>query len=100
MTSFVLENKMTRWTLLPTFGHDQSRHTSGSDGGANGIAALVHVDLAVPAAPGLCGGKHAATTAHVAESSLAGAMGTSTTDTRDTCNSTPSAPGLSRGLVT
>ena len=87
-------------TPLPTFGHDQGRHAGGGDGRADGVAALVHIDLAMPAAPGLGGGEHAATAAHVAEGSLAGAVGSTTTNTGDTRNGTSGAPRLSGGLVT
>jgi len=39
-------------------------------------------------------------TAHVAEGSLAGTVGTTSTDTWDTCDGTSSTPGFSTGLVT
>jgi len=38
--------------------------------------------------------------AHVTEGSLAGPVGTTTTDSRNTCNGTTSSPRLGTGLVT
>ncbi len=70
----------------------------GGDGSSGGIAALVHGDLAVPLAPGLGGGEHAALTAHVTERTLAGTAGSGAGDTRDTGHSAAGAPGLSRVL--
>ena len=55
-----------------TLGHDEGGHSGGGDGRAHGVPLLGHVDLPVPSPPGLGGSEHAATTAHVAESSLAG----------------------------
>lgn len=46
------------------------------------------VDLDVPLSPDLGGREHAAGSTHVTESGLTGAVGTTTGDTRNTCNST------------
>jgi hypothetical protein len=81
-----------------TSGHDEGGDGGGSDGGYGGISFFVEVDLDVPLAPGLGGSETTATTAHVAEGSLAGTMGSSTTDTGDTSYSSACAPGLGRGL--
>merc|ERR1719483_1542996 len=83
-----------------TFGHDQSRDCSGSNSRGDGITPLVCVDLSMPTAPDPSWGKHASSTAHVTEGSLARPVGSTTTDTRDTGHSTTSSPGLSRCLVT
>lgn len=63
------------------------------------MALLVHVDLAVPAAPDLGGSEHVTTTAHVSESSLASMVGTTTGDTGDTGESTTSSSRLGGALV-
>ena len=79
-------------------GHDQSRDGSGGNGGAHGVTLEVDVDLAVPPAPGLGGGKHAASAAHVAEGSLARAVGAAAGDARDTGHGAAGTPGLGGGL--
>lgn len=55
-----------RWRVkVLTFRHDECGKGGGSKGGADGVALLGGVDPAVPAAPGLSGGEHAASTAHL-----------------------------------
>lgn len=80
-------------------GLDQSGHAGGGDRGHDGETLLVHIDATVPTAPGLGRGEHASTTAHVAERSLAGTVGTTSTDTRNTGDGTTSSPGLGGRLV-
>jgi hypothetical protein len=80
-------------------GEDEGRDGGGSEGGGDGHTAEVNVDAAVPAAPDLGGRKHASATAHVAEGSLAGAVGTTARNAGDTGHRTPRAPGLRGGLV-
>merc|ERR1719186_1729918 len=63
---------------LVTLGHDKSRNSGGRDGRADGVPLLGGVDLPVPPPPGLGGGEHAASTAHVSVSSLARSLGTTT----------------------
>jgi hypothetical protein len=82
-----------------TTGHDEGGDSGSSDGRDSGISLFVEVDLDVPLAPGLCGSKTAATTAHVAKGSLAGSMSSSAADTGDTSDSSACAPGLGRGLT-
>jgi len=81
-------------------GEDKGGQGGGSQGADNGISALVHRHLAVPAAPNLGGRKHATTTTHVTESTLSRAPSTTTPDTGNTCDGTTGTPGLGRGLVT
>jgi len=83
-----------------TFGHDKGWHTSGSNGGDHGVPLLGDRDLAVPPPVDLGGGEHVTSTAHVAESTLAGTMSTTSTDTGDTSDGTSSTPGLGTSLVT
>ena len=78
---------------------DERGDCGGGDGGDDGVALLLNVDLAVPAAPDLGGSKHAAATAHVSEGALAGAVGTTAGDSRDTRDGAAGAPGLGGGLV-
>ena len=80
-------------------GHDQAGHAGGRHRRAHGVPLHVDADLAVPAAPLLGGREPAAAAAHVAERSLAGAVGTATAHTRDTGHGAAGAPGLGRGLV-
>lgn len=80
-------------------GLDQGGHTGGGDGRHDGEPLLVHIDPAVPAAVGHVRGEHASTTAHVAEGSLAGAVGTTSAHTGDTGDSATSSPGLGGRLV-
>merc|ERR1719348_1925090 len=82
-----------------TLGHDQSGDPGGGNGGAHGVPLLGDIDLPVPPSPGLGGGEHTTSTAHVAESSLAGPVGTSSPDSGNSGNSSASSPGLSTGLV-
>jgi hypothetical protein len=86
--------------LLDTvaLGHHQTRNARGRDGGHDRIATLLDVHLAVPAAPRLGRREHAAATAHVAESSLAAAVGATTANTRDTSDGATCAPRLGRRL--
>jgi len=85
---------------LVTLGHHQSWDSSGSDSRADSIPLLGSVHLPVPPPPGLGGGEHAASTAHVSISSLARSLGTTTLHSRDTSHGTSSSPGLSTSLVT
>merc|ERR1719264_878854 len=80
--------------------HDKCWHSSGGDGGANGVPLLGNANLPVPPPPLLGGGEHASSSAHVAKGSLAGPVGTATPDPGDPSNSATSSPRLSRGLVT
>merc|ERR1719348_1257404 len=82
-----------------TLGHDQSGDPGCGNGGAHGVSLLGDIDLPVPPSPGLGGGEHTPSTAHVAESSLAGPVGTSSPDSGNSGNSSASSPGLSTGLV-
>merc|ERR1719189_152487 len=93
-----------KWDLrdalnLVTLGHDQSRDTSGSDGRADGVPLLGGVDLPVPPPPGLGGGEHATSTAHVSVSSLARSLGSTTLHPGDTSHGTSSSPRLGTSLM-
>jgi len=78
---------------------DERRKGRSSESGNRSEAALVLVYLDMPPAPGFGGGEHATTTAHVSEGSLARAVGSSSTDARDTGDGTTSTPRFSRSLV-
>jgi len=78
---------------------DEGWDSGGGDGRDDSVSLLVDVDLAVPAAPDLGRGKHASTTAHVAEGSLSGAVSSSTGHTRDTGDGATCSPGLGGCLV-
>jgi len=83
-----------------TFGHDEGWDTSGSDGRDHGVPLLGDRDLTVPPPVDLGGSEHMTSTAHVAESTLAGTVSTTSADTGDTSHGTSSTPGLGAGLVT
>lgn len=79
---------------------DQGRDTAGGEGRNQSVALQVDVDLAVPTAPRLGRGEHASTTAHVTVRTLAGTVGTTAADTRDTGHSATGTPRFGRRLVT
>jgi hypothetical protein len=94
------EGNLSDGTNAVTTGENYRGKRRGSEGRDQSKAALVHINLAVPATPGLGGSKHATTTAHITESTLARARGTTTANTGNTSYGTTGTPGLSRGLVT
>lgn len=85
---------------LVTTGLDESRDSGGSESRGNGVSALSHADLSVPAAPDLGGREHTTLAAHVTESTLSSAASTRTTNTRDTSDGTSSTPRHGRSLLT
>lgn len=100
--AFVAEDE---WDLRDLFdsvssGQDQRSGSAGGESGDDSESSLVLVDLSVPSAVGLGGGEHTSSTAHVTESSLSGAVGSSSRNTWNTSDGTTSTPGLSRSLVT
>ena len=82
------------------FGHHESWDSSGSNGGHHGVTFLGNIDPTMPTAVNLGWSKHVTSTAHVAESTLTGTMSTTSTDTRNTSNSSASTPRFSTGLMT
>jgi len=78
---------------------DEGRDGGGGERGGDGDAAEVDVDAVVPLAPDLGGREHAAAAAHVAEGSLAGAVGAASRDAGDTGHGAARTPGLGRRLV-
>jgi len=99
--NFVFNHQWDLWDFLNavSLGHHKCRNGRGSQGRADGIALLGCVDPAVPAAPGLSGGKHTTSTTHISKSTLARAVSTTTSHTRDTGHSSSCTPGLCTGLV-
>lgn len=83
-----------------TSSEDEGWESRCSESRSDGVSLLVLVDLDVPFPPSLGRGKHSTTSAHVSESSLTGSLGTTTTDSRNSGNSSSSSPRLGRGLVT
>lgn len=77
---------------------DEGGNCSGGNSRGNGVTLLIEVDLDVPFSPCLCGCETTSTTAHVTKGSLSRAVSSSTTDTRDTSNSSSSTPGFSGSL--
>ena len=64
------------------------------------IPLLVDIDLAMPPSPGLCGGKHATTTAHVSKGSLSCSVSSTSWHTWDTWHCTSCSPRLCTTLHT
>jgi hypothetical protein len=56
------------------------------------VSLLGDVDLSVPLSPGAEGGEHTSLSAHVTEGGLSRSVGTATTDTGNTSDSTSSSP--------
>jgi len=81
-------------------GHQQSGAGGGSESRGSSETLLAKVDLDVPLAPDLGGSEHTTGTALITEGSLAGTVGSSTRDTRNTGNGTTSSPGLGGSLMT
>jgi len=73
-------------------GHDESGDGRSSDGRSQSKTLLSDVDLSVPSSPGLGGGEHSASSAHVTESSLSSSVGSSSRNSRNTGNSSTSSP--------
>lgn len=73
--------------------------SGGSKSGGDGEAALGDVDAAVPAAPDLGWSEHSTSTAHVAERTLASAVGAATRSAGNTGDCAAGTPGLGGGLV-
>jgi hypothetical protein len=80
-------------------GEDKRGKSRSGKSRNNSETALVLVDLDVPFPPSLSGSEHTTTTAHVTESSLSRTVGTSSTYTGNTGNSTPGTPRLGTRLV-
>jgi len=78
---------------LVAAGLDEGGDGGGGEGGDDGVALLVVVDLAVPAAVGLGGSEHTSATAHVAEGTSATGGGTGSGDTGDTGDGAAGTPG-------
>lgn len=101
LLSAVADNKRDFWDVVDhvTLGHDERWDTSSSDGAGHSKSSLVDVAPFVPSPPGLEWSEHATASAHITERSLSTAVGTATSDTRDTSDSSTGTPGLGTGLL-
>jgi len=93
------------WNLVDLLNFVSSCHEEAGDSGcsdsrADGILPHLPVYPPVPLPPCLGGSKHASRSAHVTVSSLSGPVGTATSDSRDSSNSSSGSPGFGTGLVT
>ena len=97
----VIDDERDLWDALDavTAGEHERRDGGGGDGGADGEAALLLVDVAVPAAEDLGAGVHVSATAHVAVGSLSAAVRATAGDAGDTCDGASRAPTLGCGAV-
>lgn len=97
----VADNKRDFWDVVDhvALGHDESWDTSSGDGAGHSKSSLVDVAPFVPSPPGLEWREHATASAHVTKSSLTAAVGTATSDTWDTSDSSTGTPGLGTGLL-
>lgn len=73
-------------------GHDEGGDCGGGEGRGDRVALLVDVDLLVPLAPGLGGGEHAPSAAHVSEGTLPRAGGPPSPHAGDTGHGTSGTP--------
>merc|ERR1719440_365576 len=77
--------------------HDERRHGRRGDRRRDRVPPLGEVDLPVPLAPRLGRREHPAAAAHVAEGGLAGAVGATALDARDTRDGAARTPRRGRG---
>jgi len=98
----VADNTWYFWNFVDfvTFSHNESWDTGGSNGTGHSVSSLVDVALFVPSPPGLEWSEHPTSSAHITESGLAGSVGSATSDSRNTSNSSTGTPGFSGGLFT
>ncbi|KAH3668253.1 hypothetical protein OGAPHI_002007 [Ogataea philodendri] len=83
-----------------TSGQNKRLHSSGSNSRSSGVSLLVEIHLDVPSSPDLGWSEHTSTSAHVTESSLTRSVGSTTTNSWDSGNSSTGTPRLSGSLVT
>jgi hypothetical protein len=81
---------------LVAAGLDEAGDGGSGEGGDDGVALLVVVDLTMPAAVSLGGGEHTTATAHVAEGTSTAGLGTRAGDTGDTGDGAAGTPGSGR----
>ena len=77
---------------------DERGNSGGSNGRGDSVSFLIEIDLDMPFSPCLGGSETTSTTAHVTKGSLARAVSSSTTDTRNTSDSSSSTPRFGRSL--
>lgn len=83
-----------------TTGQNKRGEGRGRQSRDGGITTLSLADLDVPSSPHLSGSKHASTTTHVTEGTLARSVSTTSCDTGDTRDGSTSTPTLSGSLLT
>jgi len=83
-----------------TFGHDESWYTSSGNSTGHSKSSLVDVTLFVPSSPGLQWGEHSTASAHVSKSGLTTSVGSATSYSRNTGNSSTGTPRFGTGLFT
>ena len=81
-----------------TTSEDERGNSGGGNGRGDSVSFLIEVDLDMPFSPCLGGSETTSTTAHVTEGGLSRTVSSSTTDTRNTSNSSSSTPGFGRSL--
>jgi len=85
---------------LMTFGHDESWYTSSGNSAGHSKSSLVDVTLFVPSSPGLQWSEHSTASAHVSKSGLTTSVGSATSHSRNTGNSSTGTPRFGTGLFT
>lgn len=73
-------------------GHNESRDGGSRDSGNQSVSLLGLVDLLVPSSPGLGGGEHSSSSAHVSESGLSSSVGSSSRNSGNTSHGSSSTP--------
>jgi len=94
LDGLVVDNQGDFWDQfdLVSSGQNQSGDGGSGESRSESVSLLSNRDLLVPFSPGLGGGKHSSSSTHVSESSLAGSVSTSSSNTRNTGNSSTSSP--------
>lgn len=78
---------------------DNSGNSTSGDSARGSLSPLLQVTLPVPASPHLGGGEHVTSSAHIAEGTLAGSMGTGPAHSWDSADGSSCSPGLGGVLV-
>lgn len=94
-----------QWDFSNLFDSVTSSQNKGGDGGSSngrssGVLLFVVVHLDVPSSPDLGWSEHSTTSTHVTEGSLTGSVGTTTSNSWNSGDSSTGTPGFSRVLHT
>ena len=91
----IVNDQWNTWNVVDSVasGLDEWDASGGSQSRAESVSSLVEVDLSVPSSPGLKWSEHSTFTGHIGEGSLTSSLGTGTSDSWDSGNSSTWTPG-------